>query len=337
MTIPTNHPGTTEDSPTTQQPPRPEQNQTQPGPTQKPQKRYEQPRPPLNAKGRTAWRAIIAVGLCLTLGVSLVAGGWMVVQLLFTHVQKDEVAFTPTKDSVVVSGANANIKVVPTDGKGFIRYEVAGNGDAPKIKTEATDEKDLVDISIDPHKTSTVGRAEVTVGMPQSADRNLEVNWKQGGVHVNDGVYGDVNLSCKSCSLDYDSTAKNVTLDSSSGFTSASGEAQNFTSRTTSGALDAEDLKVTGVVDIHARSGAVTYEMSDEVQPSSINVKGQSGWVDVKLQRPEDLPNGHPYMIFADTKNGPSDIAVDSDPSDPNAIPVKVSTGSGGLNIDYVD
>lgn len=300
-------------------------------------KKYTKPAPPLSSTGRILWRVAVAAVVCLALAVPASFGAVAAVQLLQVEVVEKNMPFNPTAYTLELTGENVYVKVVTTKGDGFIKYKAVGSGEPPKVETHSSDSADQVNVTHTPGGWAEARNTTVTIGVPEGKARNIHADWKSGDVSIDEGTYRDVKVTSERGVVHFDAKAKNVELSTKSGMISASGEAESFTGSTRTGGVTVEDLKVTGDMALEATSGALTYEMSDDAQPSSIRAEAKTGVVDIELLDPEDVPGGHPYNVKAETQTGEKIVNVDSNDSDPNAIPVTASTKTGAITIDYAN
>lgn len=300
-------------------------------------KKYTKPAPPLSSTGRILWRVAVAAVVCLAIAVPASFGAAAAVQLLKVEVVEKNIPFNPATDTLELNGENVYVKVVPTKGDGFIKYKAVGSGEPPKVETRTSDSADQVNVTHEPGNWTATRNTTVTIGVPEGKARNIQADWKSGDVSIDEGTYQDVKVTGDRGVVHFEAKAKNVELSTRSGMISASGEAESFTGRARTGSVTVEDLKATGDMALEATSGALTYEMSDDVQPSSIRAEAKTGVVDIELLDPEDVSGGHPYNVKAETQTGEKIVNVDSNDSDPNAIPVTASTETGAITIDYAN
>ena len=314
------------------QPPRAGGHSQQPKP-----KKYTKPAPPLSSTGRILWRVAVAAVVCLAVAVPASFGAAAAVQLLQVEVVEKNIPFNPATDTLELTGEGANVKVVTINGEGFIKYKAVGSGEPPKVETQTSDSADQVNVTHTSGDWAEARSTTVTIGVPEGKARNIQADWKSGDVSIDEGTYQDVKVTGGRGVVHFEAKAKNVELSTKSGMISAEGEAENFTGRARAGSVTVDDLKVTGDIALEATSGAVTYEMPEDAQPSSIQAETKAGIVDIELQDPQNVPNGRPYAVEAQTQTGDKTVNVDSNDSDPNAIPVKASTKTGAITIDYTD
>lgn len=314
------------------QPPRAGGHPQQPKP-----KKYTKPAPPLSSTGRILWRVAVAAVVCLAIAVPASFGAAAAVQLLQVEVVEKNIPFNPATDTLELNGENVYVKVVPTKGEGFIKYKAVGSGEPPKVETQTSDSADQVNVTHTPGNWTAGRSTTVTIGVPEGKARNIQAEWKSGEVSIDEGTYQDVKVTSDRGVVHFEAKAKNVELSTRSGMISAAGEAESFTGRARTGSVTVDELKVTGAVALEATSGAVTYEMHEDTQPSSIRAGAKTGAVDIEVRDPKDVPDGRPYAVEAQTQTGSKTVNVDSNDSGPNAIPVKASTKTGAITIDYTN
>ena len=314
------------------QPPRAGGHPQQPKP-----KKYTKPAPPLSSTGRILWRVAVAAVVCLAVAVPASFGAAAAVQLLQVEVVEKNMPFNPAADTLELTGEGANVKVVTTNGEGFIKYKAVGSGEPPKVETQSSDSADQVNVTHTSGDWAEARSTTVTIGVPEGKARNIQADWKSGDVSIDEGTYQDVKVTGGRGVVHFEAKAKHVELSTRSGMISAEGEAENFTGRARAGSVTVDDLKVTGDIALEATSGAVTYEMPEDAQPSSIRVEAKTGVVNIEVQDPKDVPDGRPYAVEAQTQTGDRTVNVDSNDSDPNAIPVKATTKTGAITIDYTN
>lgn len=300
-------------------------------------KKYTKPAPPLSSTGRILWRVAVAAVVCLAIAVPASFGAAAAVQLLKVEVVEKNIPFNPAADTLELTGENTRLHIVTTKGEGFIKYKAVGSGEPPEVETHSSDSADQVKMTHEPGNWTATGNTTVTIGVPEGKARNIQADWKSGDIYIESGKYHDVKVTSERGVVHFNGLATNVELSTKSGMVSASGEVKNFTGRARTGSVTVDELKVTGAVALEATSGAVTYEMHEDTQPSSIRAEAKTGAVDIEVQDPKDVPNGRPYAVEAQTQTGSKTVNVDSNDSDPNAIPVKASTKTGAITIDYTN
>lgn len=300
-------------------------------------KKYTKPAPPLSPTGQILWRVVVAAVVCLALAVPASFGAVAAVQLLQVEVVEKNMPFSPAADTLELTGENTRLHIVTTKGEGFIKYKAVGSGEPPEVETHSSDSADQVKMTHEPGNWTATGNTTVTIGVPEGKARNIQADWKSGDIYIESGKYHDVKVTSERGVVHFNGLATNVELSTKSGMVSASGEVKNFTGRARTGSVTVEDLKATGDMALEATSGALTYEMSDDVQPSSIRAEAKTGVVDIELLDPKDVSGGHPYNVKAETQTGEKIVNVDSNDSDPNAIPVTASTKTGAITIDYTN
>ncbi|MDK8346555.1 DUF4097 family beta strand repeat-containing protein [Brevibacterium sp. UMB1308A] len=300
-------------------------------------KKYTKPAPPLSSTGRILWRVAVAAVVCLAIAVPASFGAAAAVQLLKVEVVEKNMSFNPAADTLELTGENTRLHVVTTKGEGFIKYKAVGSGEPPKVETRTSDSADQVNVTHEPGNWTATRNTTVTIGVPEGKARNIQAEWKSGDVSIDEGTYQDVKVTSDRGVVHFDAKAKNVELSTKSGMVSASGEVKNFMGRARTGSVTVDELKVTGAVALEATSGAVTYEMHEDTQPSSIRAEAKTGAVDIEVQDPKNVPDGRPYAVEAQTQTGSKTVNVDSTDSDPYAIPVTASTKTGAISIDYTN
>ncbi len=300
-------------------------------------KKYTKPAPPLSQTGRVLWRVAVAAVVCVALAVPASFGAMAAVQLLQVEVVEKNMPFNPAADTLELTGENTRLHIVTTKGEGFIKYKAVGAGEPPEVETHSSDSADQVKVTHEPGSWRATRSTTVTIGLPADKKLNLQADWKSGDIYIESGKYHDVKVTSERGVVHFNGLATNVELSTKSGMVSASGEVKNFTGRARTGSVTVDDLKVTGDIALEATSGALTYEMSEDAQPSSICAKAKTGVVDIELLDPEDVPGRHPYNVKAETQTGEKIVNVDSNDSDPYAIPVTASTETGAITIDYAN
>lgn len=300
-------------------------------------KKYTKPAPPLSSTGRVLWRVAVAAVVCLAIAVPASFGAVAAVQLLQVEVVEKNMSFNPAADTLELTGENTRLHIVTTKGEGFIKYKAVGAGEPPEVETHSSDSADQVNVTHEPGNWRAARSTTVTIGIPADKKLNLQADWKSGDIYIESGKYQDVKVTSERGVVHFNGLATNVELSTKSGMVSASGEVKNFMGRARTGSVTVDELKVTGAVALEATSGAVTYEMHEDTQPSSIRAEAKTGAVDIEVQDPKNVPDGRPYAVEAQTQTGSKTVNVDSTDSDPYAIPVTASTKTGAISIDYTN